>query len=212
LAWGLVAAGAVAPVRAGADQDGPSSVPAAVWLDAGLDAAERVTTTVGAPKRFVRLRLHGGSTVEGEVTHDLPEGLVLRLPSGELRLFTTDRIAVREEVARDRPTLLPRATLLLSLLWPGAGQVAYGAMVEKGPPWNRSALAPGVALAALGLAGWVGALGGVLVALSGKERTARGIVNPLVVAGLGVVVVAWGLGLLDAGTRAAGWPGQPEGG
>jgi hypothetical protein len=84
------------------------------------------------------------------VVAELREGWAVLLPSGHTLFFMREDVrVVRVTPWRERGPL-DHSWLLASLLWPGAGQLAYGAFVERGPFWERHALVTGGALAVAG--------------------------------------------------------------
>ncbi|MBI5496008.1 MAG: hypothetical protein HY904_13365 [Deltaproteobacteria bacterium] len=155
----------------------------------------------------LQLRLRNGQVVDGVVVAQTAEGWVLRLPGGETRFF--DRLDVVSDSGPrpERPSMAQKVVLSASLIWPGAGQVLYGGLVQHGPPWQRSALVVGVLLVAVAVVGALVAGVGITVGLAAPTVAVEGItllggpLNPITLAGAVAVVLAAAVGLLDAGAR-----------
>ena len=162
--------------------------------------------SAGRPR--ITLTLKNGQRVEGDVVSESPEGWALRLATGETRFFDRLDVESTDAPAKPRPDWAQKAVLLASLAWPGAGQIVYGALVQKGQPWERSALVVGSFLTAATLAGLALAAVGVTLGLALANQdvplglTMFGPANPITLAGLLAVVLAWTVGVLDAGARA----------
>ncbi len=162
----------------------------------------------GGARKGVQLRLKNGETVEGEVVSETQEGWAIKLPTGETRFY--DRLdVVSDNVPKAaRPSWAHKALLAASLLWPGAGQLLYGAVVQKGQPWERSALVVGAILAAVTVGGLMVLGAGVVAGLALPAIPVGGVVviggplNPITLAGAVAVVLAMAVALLDAGARA----------
>ncbi len=186
--------GAVAPAS-------PDAPPAAV-----------VTRPAGADgdrsRPSVQLRLRNGQTVEGEVVSESPEGWALKLPSGETRFFDRLDVVSDSGPGKVRPSWAQKAVLLMSLAWPGAGQIVYGAMVQHGQVWERTALVVGSALTAAAVLSAAVLVAGVILgfaapAVAGPGNLSLGgPLNPITLAGGLGMVLSLLVGVLDAGARA----------
>jgi hypothetical protein len=185
------------------DEDGPRTPSTEVPVEVTRPPSD------GAPSsgKGIRLQLRNGTSVEGEVVAETAEGWALKLPDGETRFF--DKLDVVSDNAPREPkvSVAQKALLAISLVFPGAGQIVYGAMVQKGQPWERSAMVVGVILGAISVLGFAVLGIGVVAGLAltsvpmGNVVFVAGPLNPISLAGGVALCLAMAVGLLDAGAR-----------